>query len=769
MIAMCYKSKTTYFIFFIFFLCQSLTVLAQPGNDDCGSAETVCPGEVVSGNNINATTTAEEEDNDNGAICFDIHNSVWFTFQTNDNGGNASAAFNNVNCLNIASADNSLNAVVLSGGGCDLDDFEAVSNCETAQENDFQLQMNNLDPNTVYHILVGGDFAADAAMAAQCDFSLSINGEAVEFVADTILVNQNCGASDGEVGLNNVSGGTPPYEYSFEGGPFGNDNVFDGLDAGTYTIEVQDANGCSEDYELTIDIDGGPEAIDSTTVAANCGANDGSFEITNIVGGDAPYTVTVTSDVDTEISPAPFQMTNLEAGIYPIEIEDANGCPYNTVIIVQNDDGPTNAEIEITDSECGEDNGMLVVNNVENSDPDYAGAYEYALNGGAPQQSNIFTNLEEEAYYITITDEDGCVFHVYGLGIAEEPPSDEVVISISANPNPSCDDEDVTFTATIENEGNNYDIEWYQNGNLISSGTDLTYITNVDDGDQFHAVLTSDQDCVVEPVVNSNTITIVAQQTVEPQIEITASDNNVCFGEEVIFTATTEECGTDAIIHWYVEGDLVQSSNADEFVAAGLMDQNMVFAELACDQVCADPNPAMSNTITVDIIEVIADAGSDQVIAPGGSAQLNASGGAEYSWTPQASLDDPNISNPMASPEQTTTYFVTVSAGDCEDEDEVTVVVREPINVPNTFTPNGDGINDVWIIGQIEQYPNCHITVYNRWGQRVFNSIGYGGDKNWDGTSNIGKLPAATYYYVIDLDRADSDSFTKAGSITIIY
>ncbi len=68
--------------------------------------------------------------------------------------------------------------------------------------------------------------------------------------------------------------------------------------------------------------------------------------------------------------------------------------------------------------------------------------------------------------------------------------------------------------------------------------------------------------------------------------------------------------------------------------------------------------------------------------------------------------------------------------------------------MPNTFTPNNDGINDTWIIQNLADYPNVRVQVFNRYGQTVFESKGY--TKPWDGTMNGKSLPFGTYYYVIE-------------------
>jgi gliding motility-associated-like protein len=79
----------------------------------------------------------------------------------------------------------------------------------------------------------------------------------------------------------------------------------------------------------------------------------------------------------------------------------------------------------------------------------------------------------------------------------------------------------------------------------------------------------------------------------------------------------------------------------------------------------------------------------------------------------------------------------------------VLTVSSKEVLVTNAFTPNGDGINDTWDIQNITQYPNCTVEVFNRYGQKMFYSIGY--PQNWSGKSNGAELPVGTYYYIIKL------------------
>ena len=85
----------------------------------------------------------------------------------------------------------------------------------------------------------------------------------------------------------------------------------------------------------------------------------------------------------------------------------------------------------------------------------------------------------------------------------------------------------------------------------------------------------------------------------------------------------------------------------------------------------------------------------------------------------------------------------------------------------NTITPNGDGFNDQWVIKNIESYPLCKVSVFSRWGQRVFYNIGYPDSRKWDGTYNGQNLPTDTYYYTINTGSVIGES-TYSGYINLI-
>jgi gliding motility-associated-like protein len=162
------------------------------------------------------------------------------------------------------------------------------------------------------------------------------------------------------------------------------------------------------------------------------------------------------------------------------------------------------------------------------------------------------------------------------------------------------------------------------------------------------------------------------------------------------------------------------------------------------------------------------DAGNDVTIPTGGTIGLNANGvvtGWTYTWAPVETLNDPNVTNPQATPIESTTYYVTVTdENGCTNVDSVIVEVVPGIRFPDGISPNGDGINDTWIIDNIELFEDAIVEIYNRWGQMLWQSApGY--PIPWDGRYDGNELPVGTYYYVI---RSDNFEQPFTGPITIV-
>ncbi len=135
-----------------------------------------------------------------------------------------------------------------------------------------------------------------------------------------------------------------------------------------------------------------------------------------------------------------------------------------------------------------------------------------------------------------------------------------------------------------------------------------------------------------------------------------------------------------------------------------------------------------------------------------------------YLWTPQTAILNNGTPTPTVFPKNTTLYRLTVTTTDnCINSDQVLIKVLKTPLIPNAFSPNGDGINDYWTIQYIQSYPGVEVSIFNRYGQKVFSSRGY--STPWDGKYNGNPLPVGTYYYIID---RKINAPLLSGSVTIL-
>jgi gliding motility-associated-like protein len=137
-----------------------------------------------------------------------------------------------------------------------------------------------------------------------------------------------------------------------------------------------------------------------------------------------------------------------------------------------------------------------------------------------------------------------------------------------------------------------------------------------------------------------------------------------------------------------------------------------------------------------------------------------------YNWTPSEFVDNPSAYYVTVTPLTTTLFDVSGFVENCQYSDQVLVVVGTEIDVPNAFSPNGDNINDLWKITGLSAYSRSQLTLYDRWGQRVFRRIAY--SEPWDGLSSGKAVPVGTYYYVIELNEPGVDLAPITGSVAVI-
>lgn len=173
--------------------------------------------------------------------------------------------------------------------------------------------------------------------------------------------------------------------------------------------------------------------------------------------------------------------------------------------------------------------------------------------------------------------------------------------------------------------------------------------------------------------------------------------------------------------------------------------------------------------VTVNPLPVIDALKSNDITCSVGSAQLSAGGASGYLWEPQATLNGANTATPVASPSVTTLYTVTGTDNKgCSNTDTVTVKVIKidgGFNLPNTFTPNDDGLNDCFGIKNWGHVANLRFMIYNRWGEKVFETSDY--NTCWNGKYKGQPADAGSYVYYVS-GTTGCGPFVKKGNVILL-
>jgi gliding motility-associated-like protein len=338
-------------------------------------------------------------------------------------------------------------------------------------------------------------------------------------------------------------------------------------------------------------------------------------------------------------------------------------------------------------------------------------------------------------------------------------------VKINNNSSTVCEDEPVKFDAAVSNLSVlvNPTYQWFRNGQAV--GTASSYTAMVTVADEIKCVVTNNDACIVSGEDAVKNITTKAKVPLTLTIESSAAAA-VCEGVNVTFTAKPNFDNYQNHYQWQVNG-VNAGEDKGTFSSQTFKDGDIVscsFSNATATCVTSFSATAAPKTVRITPADNPAPAVSISVSANNVYAEAtvtftamtsNAPGAVTYQWQVNGVNTGTDKSTfTSATLKNADKVTCTILTGNCNApavSNEIVMTILPPLIItpPNAFTPNGDGINDLWLISGLTTYPNSLVNVYNRSGENVFRSKGY--SQPWDGFYKAKNLPAGTYYYVIDL------------------
>ena len=567
-------------------------------------------------------------------------------------------------------------------------------------------------------------------------------------------------------------------------------------EAGTYEVEVVDTNGCTASTSVEVEVYELPEV--EITIDGNNPLCDGDSALLTAVSEGA-------IDYEWSTSATTQSIWVYEAGTYTVTVVDEGGCENSTSIEIEEGLTPL---IEITGDTIACAGGEIELT------AQYAGGEGVLWSTGETTQTIIVTETGE--YCVSTTSIDGC--EASACISIEFYPENEVTVEVTAGDNPLCPGGEVELTmfsqnavgyiswSTNENtesivvtEGGTYSVQvidvngcsseasieveeglvplieitgetefctgdsvmltaQYAGGEGVTWSTgEITQSIWVSDAGEYCVATASIDGCEAQACIE-------VEEAAIPEVSA-GPDINICEGDATMLTATGGTSGTTYT--WYVDGQEV-GTGATIIVSPGVgITEYIVVAENENCSISAEDN------IKVYVYEYpIAGFERD----PAGDVPFGSD--VQFTDTTMGPVTDwmwdfgdgmtSMLQNPDHNYADPGSYWVTLIAlnNGCADTAMAGLEVKIIIDIPNVFTPNNDGVNDViWLQGT--DLNNISMTIYNRWGHSVYASEGR--QFSWSGKTSAGAdCEAGTYYYVIQMEYKDGNVSEQTGFFTLI-
>lgn len=483
-----------------------------------------------------------------------------------------------------------------------------------------------------------------------------------------------------------------------------------------------------------------PLTINSTsTMAGTCGLPNGSITM-YVSGGIKPYQYSDDGGVTWQSSNI---FSNLPGGFYHMYVEDATLPVPNTQsvgVVLGNIAGPT-AFLETTDATCVNNDGEIDVLILSGTPP-----FQYSVNGGPYETGNLIGGLPSGNQSVTIKDNNGCLI----TQSTNIPLNDN--LSLGMGPGATiCQGTSTELTVAT----NATAFSWTPAASLdnptlaqpnASPAATTTYTVSAALG--------------VCETTGTETITVLPAP-----IAVASGSDTICYGQ------SAQLQGSGGVSYQWSPATYLSSPTVPDPVVQTPQKSLTYALNVTGANGCVSVEPAV---VMVEVTTPVVFAGYDTAVLVGQTLPLNAvdignSGFTNFQWSPPAGLDNPSIQDPVATITGDITYTVTASTPtgcSATASIKIVAVTVSDMVVPNAFTPNGDGHNDVLRVHMIGIKDFKYFRVYNRWGQQVFSTTNVG--LGWDGTVGGQVQPLGTYVWIaVGLDFSGR-TVARQGTVILI-
>lgn len=557
--------------------------------------------------------------------------------------------------------------------------------------------------------------------------------------------NVSCNGGNNATATIAVSTGTPPYQYNWNGTGNTPNAMLNSLTAGTVSVTITDAN-CSATATFTITEPPALSISSATTTNVLCaGGNNGSITV-SATGGTTTtgYTYTWSNQ---QTGPT---ATGLVAGAYTVVVTDDNSCSVSQQYTIT---APSTLTINVTatDATCYQAaNGSATATAGGGTPP-----YNFAWSDG--QTTESATALVATTYTCTVTDDNGC--SISGSALVSEPT--DVIINTQTAAVKCVGDKNGTIAVSAAGGNPPYNYSATQDfANFVFATNDT--IRDLAPGDYF-VIVSDNKGCT--KTVQAN----VPEAT--PDLLSIATDSTSCYGPDyndgAAFVTVDPASTANAPYEFSVDGSPKQYSPDFYFLSAGphiLTTTSKHGCVSNWPFIVEEPLPIVAQVTPDSLLLALGSTG--QVVVTYQNA-----GYVTYSWGPSTGLSCIDCPNPYVLVYDKQEYIVTVSTvngtATCFTTAKlhVDILPHLPVFIPNTFTPNGDGNNDVFQIYG-EGIKTIDLKIFNRWGELVYESNNQ--FNGWDGTyKGQLQLPQVFTYYATVTFLNDKE-FEQGGSVTLV-